>query len=36
MPDLMSGSLAILQRRYARGDLGTEEHERMRTTLVER
>ena len=26
--------LAILQRRYARGDLGAEEYERMRATLT--
>lgn len=26
--------LAILQRRYARGDVGTEEYERMRATLT--
>lgn len=26
--------LAILQRRYARGDLGTDEYERMRVALT--
>ena len=26
--------LTILQRRYARGDLGTQEYERMRVTLM--
>lgn len=26
--------LTILQRRYARGDLGTEEYERIRATLT--
>ena len=26
--------LTILQRRYARGDISTEEYERMRTTLA--
>lgn len=26
--------LTILQRRYARGDVGTEEYERMRATLT--
>ncbi len=26
--------LAILQRRYARGDVGAEEYERMRATLT--
>jgi uncharacterized membrane protein len=26
--------LTIAQRRYARGDLGAEEHERMRATLT--
>ena len=26
--------LSILQRRYARGDIGTDEYERMRATLT--
>ena len=32
--DTPEAPLTILQRRYARGDLGTEEYERMRTTLT--
>jgi uncharacterized membrane protein len=28
------GPLTILQRRYARGDLGLDEYERMRATLT--
>lgn len=32
--DAPEAPLTILQRRYARGDLGTDEYERMRATLT--
>lgn len=33
-PEGPEAPLTILQRRYARGDVGSEEYERIRTTLT--
>lgn len=34
VPDAPEEPLTILQRRYARGDVGTDEYQRMRATLT--
>lgn len=34
VPDAPEAPLTILQRRYARGDVGTAEYERMHATLT--